>query len=158
MRQILGKVTMARRSRKEREQQKKVDPFERVRLKKLRSAERRAERKRLRDSGEVSSKTKEPPRASKWHDPNNFEWLGLNSVRMVANKIMNEAYREPAPYWLSVPKDPRPEQTNFYPCRSFERGDRVWYGFLFRAHRDEQLRIWGNRAARKELTEDARGR
>jgi hypothetical protein len=45
MRQILGKV--ARRSRKEREQQKKVDPFERVRLKKLRSAERRAERKRL---------------------------------------------------------------------------------------------------------------
>jgi hypothetical protein len=149
---------MARRSRKEHEATKKVDPFERVRLKKLRSAERRAERKRQRDSGELPDKKKDAPRPARWHDPNNFEWLGLNSVRMVANKIMNESYGHPAPYWLSVPKDPRPEQTNFYPCRSFERGDRVWYGFLFRAHRDEQLLIWNNPAAHKELTADAQGR
>jgi hypothetical protein len=145
---------MARRSKKEGKQ--KLDPFERVRLKKVRSAERRAERKRLRDSGEASTK-KQSPRATKWHDPNNFEWLGLNSVRMAANKIMNESYGQPAPYWLSVPKDPRPQQADFYPCRSFERGDRIWYGFLFRAHRDEQLHLWGNAAAHKELTEDAQG-
>lgn len=149
---------MARRTRKEREAAKKADPFERVRLKKLRAAERRAERKRLRESGEVSSSKKEAPRAQKWHDPNNFEWLGLNSVRMAAHKIMNETYRLPAPFWLSVPKDPRPPQTDYYPCRSFERGDRIWYGFLFRAHRDEQLERWANPAAHKELTEDARGR
>lgn len=149
---------MARRSRKEREAAKKADPFERVRLKKLRAAERRAERKRLRESGELPSKSKEAPRPQKWHDPNNFEWLGLNGVRMAANKITNESYRLPAPFWLSVPKDPRPPQTDYYPCRSFERGDRIWYGFLFRAHRDEQLERWANPAARKELTEDARGR
>jgi hypothetical protein len=42
---VIEVSAMARRTRKEREASKKVDPFERVRLKKLRSAERRAERK-----------------------------------------------------------------------------------------------------------------
>lgn len=150
---------MARRSRKEREAAKKVDPFERARLKKLRSAERRAERKRRKEAGEdVSPRKREAPRATEWHDPNNLAWLGLASIRMVANKIMNESYREPAPYWLSVSADPRPPQADFYPCRSFSRGDRVWYGFLFRAHRDEQLERWGRTDARKELTQDAQGR
>jgi len=149
---------MARRSRKEREAAKKADPFERVRLKKLRAAERRAERKRLRESGELPSKKKEAPRQQAWHDPNNLAWLGMISIRAAANKIMNDSYREPAPYWLSIPKDPRPPQADFYPCRSFERGDRVWYGFLFRAHRDEQLERWGRTDARKELTADASGR
>jgi hypothetical protein len=150
---------MARRSRKEREAAKKADPFERVRLKKLRAAERRAERKRRKEAGEdVSPRKRETPRATKWHDPNNFEWLGTITLRAAASKIMNESYREPAPFWLSVPKHPRPEPTDFYPCRSFERGDRVWYGFLFRAHRDEQLQRWNNPDARKELTQDARGR
>lgn len=149
---------MSRRSRKGPETKAKVDPFERVRLKKLRAAERRAERKRLRESGEVSSKKKEAPRPVQWHDPNNLAWLGMISIRAAANKIMNESYREPAPYWLSIPKDPRPPQTDFYPCRSFERGDRVWYGFLFRAHRDEQLERWGRTDAHKELTADAQGR
>lgn len=145
---------MARRDKSKKE---KIDPFERARLKKLRAAQRREERKKRRaeagDDGRRSKK--EPPRPTKWHDPNDLEWLHLNGVRTAAARIMNDTYREPAPYWLSLPKYPRPEPTNFYPCRSFERGDRVWYGFLFRAHRDEQLRIWGNRKARKELTENA---
>lgn len=150
---------MARRSRKDKQQKQKVDPFERVRLKKLRAAERRAERKRRREAGEEpSSRKREAPRENAWHDPLGLEWLHRNGIRMAANKIMNDSYREPAPYWLSISKDPRPPQTDFYPCRSFERAGRVWYGFLFRAHRDEQLERWGRTDARKELTQDAQGR
>lgn len=149
---------MSRRSRKGPETKAKVDPFERVRLKKLRAAERRAERKRRKEAGEDVSPRKREARAVAWHDPNNLGWLGLASIRMVANKIMNESYRESAPYWLSIPADPAPPQADFYPCRSFKRGDRVWYGFLFRAHRDEQLERWGRTDAHKELTADAQGR
>jgi hypothetical protein len=143
-------------ARRDKSKKEKLDPFERARLKKLRAAQRREERKKRRaeagdDDGRRSKK--EPPRPTKWHDPNDLEWLHLNGVRTAAARIMNDSYRQPAPFWLSVPKNPRPEPTNFYPCRSFERGDRVWYGFLFRAHRDEQLLIWGNKKARKELTE-----
>ena len=150
---------MARRSRKDRQSKQKVDPFERVRLKKLRAAERRAERKRRKEAGEETlPRKREAPRENAWHDPLGLEWLHRNGIRMAANKIMNDSYREPAPFWLSVPKHPRPPQADFYPCRSFERGDRIWYGFLFRAHRDEQLERWANPEAHKELTEDARGR
>lgn len=148
---------MSRRNRKDKDKKQKVDPFERVRLKKLRAAERRAERKRRREAGDLAPKKKEEPRPQKWHDPKNLEWLVGGNVRMAAYKIMNDTYRQPAPYWLSVPKDPRPPQTDYYPCRSFERGDRIWYGFLFRVQRDEQLERWNNPDARKELTEDARG-
>lgn len=88
--------------------------------------------------------------------PDDLSWLKLASIRMVAARIMNDTYREPAPFWLSVPKDPRPEPTNFYPCRSFSRGNRIWYGFLFREHRDQQILLWGGHA-RKEFTEDAQG-
>lgn len=90
------------------------------------------------------------------NDPNDLSWLKLATIRMVASRIMNDSYREPAPFWLSVPKDPRPEPTDFYPCRSFSRGNRIWYGFLFREHRDQQILLWGGHA-RKEFTEDAQG-
>lgn len=144
------------RNRKDKKKEK-VDPFERARLKKLRSAQRREERKkrRLGAGDDGLDKRKKPDRPKQLHNADDLGWLGLNSIRMAANKVLNDSYRYPAPFWLSLPANPRPEPTNFYPCRSFQRGDRVWYGFLFRAHRDEQLRLWGNPKARKELTEDA---
>lgn len=147
---------MARR--RDKGKREKVDPFERARLKKLRAAQRREERKKRRlEAGDDAPRRgrREPPRAAKLHDPNDLEWLKLGSIRMVAARIMNDTYREPAPYWLSVPADPRPEPTDFYPCRSFRRGDRIFYGFLFREHRDEQLLRWGETGGRKELTENA---
>jgi hypothetical protein len=124
-----------------RKQKDDKDDVERVRKRNrsLRNRERRQHRK---------------PKVE--NDPNDLGWLKLNGVRMAANKIMNDSYREPAPFWLSVPSDPRPEPVSFYPCRSFQRGDRTWFGFLFREHRDQQILLWGGHA-RKELTEDARG-
>lgn len=90
------------------------------------------------------------------NDPSDLSWLRLNSIRMAAYKVMNHSNREPAPFWLSIPSSPRPDPVEFYPCRSFQRGDRTWFGFLFREHRDQQILLWGGRA-RKELTEDAQG-
>ena len=104
------------------------------RIRSFRNRERRQKRKQVAD------------------DPLDLTWLLVNGVRMAAAKIMNETYREPAPFWLSMPANPRPGPSSFYPCRSHRIGDRIWYGFLFRAHRDAQALIWPK--ARKELTPD----
>ena len=144
---------MARRDKSKKE---KIDPFERARLKKLRSAQRREERKARRkeagDSGRRESR--KTPVAQSLHDPKDIGWLMMNSIRAAANKIMNESYRSPAPYWLSMPDQPNPPPTDYYPCRSHKQDGRIWYGFLFREHRDEQLIRWNNRKFRKELTPD----
>lgn len=105
----------------------------------LRNRERRQQRK---------------PKAE--NDPNDLGWLKSVGIRTAANRVMNDSYRNPAPFWLSVPSSPRPDPVDFYPCRSFQRGDRTWFGFLFREHRDQQIMLWGGRA-RKEFTEDAQG-
>lgn len=129
---------MSRRKKPDKDDADRV----RTRNRSLRNRERRERRKRQRQSPEQR--------------PDNLSWLGLCAIRMNAAKIMNDTYRQPAPFWLSIPNDPRPDPVDFYPCRSFQRGDRIWYGFLFREHRDQQVLLWGGRA-RKELTEDASG-
>lgn len=122
---------------------RKIDSKDQERIKKRSRSFRSRERRKQRTTAD--------------HDPSDLGWLKLSGIRMAACKVMNDSYRQPAPFWLSIPAVPRPEPVDFFPCRSFQRGDRIWYGFLFREHRDQQIVIWGGRA-RKELTQNAQGR
>lgn len=141
---------MARKKKTE-----KVDPEERARLKKLRSAQRREERKKRKAEGGSSSRRertgdkeweKSPPFAGivTTHETmvrDNFEWIKRSMASAYAWKIVN-SHRE-RPYWLSIKFDGgNPPVSHFYPCTSFRRGNRYYYGFLFQECRDECFRKW----------------
>lgn len=144
-------------ARKRKEKEKITDPFERVRLKKLRAAQRREERKKRREEGGDTprarrSKDDPPARAPA---PDDMSWLTVTAAKAYAEKIMN-GHRE-RPYWLSTPHalgDGNPPVAEFYPCSMFRTKERVFYGFLFREHRDLLCQRWDN--ATKEVTERVR--
>jgi hypothetical protein len=84
-------------------------------------------------------------------DPNDLLWLTRISIRTAAARILNDAGRD-RPYWLSIPKDGPDPVAEFFPCTMLSGKTRVYYGFMFRHHRDEQSLRWVN--SRKELTGD----
>jgi hypothetical protein len=138
-----------------RKSEKTIDPLERARLKKLRSAERRAERKRRREKGEQGGDSPSRPapgvKARKGADPNDRTWLFRSSALAYANKVIN--LHKERPYWLSIPHgrgDGAIPGVDFFPCTMFRTEDRTYYGFLFRIHRE--LMVDRMKDARRELT------
>lgn len=80
------------------------------------------------------------------------QWLIRASARMAANQILN-AYPE-RPYWLSIPHGPGDgvePVAGYFPCSYFRTKTRVYYGFLFREHREAVMAKWDN--ARREFLE-----
>lgn len=105
----------------------------------LRNRERREQRKR-------SAQTPQ-------NNPDDLGWLKNISIRMAAMKVLNATVDSHWPYWLSIPSLGRGRNhptSDFYPCKQTMRGDRAWYGFMFREHRDLMCERWVD--ARKELT------
>lgn len=155
-------------ARKKREKEK-VDPFERARLKKLRAAERREERKRRRAQAKAngedvgSRRSREPARAVGLEtdpdkvavrDPN--DWIRRSMTLDFAWKIVND--HRVLPYWLSIECEGPPPTSGFYPCHHHRRKStgRYYYGFLFRQCRDAVFEKWQHEYnARKELTPDS---
>lgn len=141
---------MARR----RKQDKIEDPHERARLKKLRAAQRREERKARKakagDSDEPSRRSKDAaPDYSKPMVKDDYLWIRASMAKSYAERILND--HRGRPYWLSIPHatgDGVGPVVNFYPCTTFRTKGRMYYGFLFREHRD--LFFATLRNARKE--------
>jgi hypothetical protein len=145
-------------ARKRRDKEKITDPFERARLKKLRAAERRAERKRRREAaGEDEPrgrKKSSEPDYSKPMVKDDYLWIRRGLAKGYANKILND-YKE-RPYWLSIPHElhdqiPAP---HLFPSSHFRTEGRVYFGFLFREHRDIFFATLED--ARKETTDAVR--
>lgn len=144
-------------ARRKRDKEKVTDPFERARLKKLRSAERREARKRRKaeagDDGRESRKRDAAPDYAKPMVKDDYLWIRRTLAKSYAEKVLND-YRQ-RPYWLSIPMDrgvgPVP---NFYPCTTFRVEGRMYYGFLFREHRDMFFATLED--ARKEYTDKVR--
>jgi hypothetical protein len=137
-----------------------TDPFERARLKKLRAAQRREERKKRK--AEAAAKGEDAPRRSRSAAPDyskpmvrdDYLWIRRDRQVAYANRMLNGKSR---PYWLSIPHaygDGVLPVSNFYPCTMFRTQERAYYGFMFREHRDLFLAQQEN--ARKELTDTIR--
>lgn len=142
---------MARRKKEE-----KIDPFERARIKKLRSAQRREERKRRRaeggDNPSPRRKRDEPSDYSKPMIKDDYAWVRSGLIKSFADRVLNH-FKE-RPYWLSISHalgDGNIPLVQYYPCTTFRTKDRTYYGFLFREHRDLSIGLLND--ARKELTE-----
>lgn len=110
-----------------------------------------ARKKRVRS---FRSRERRQRRENEPRDPSDLSGVRFHTVRMVAYKIINATASSPHwSYWLSIPSEGKNRNSptaDYYPCRTFIRGDRVWYGFMFREHRDDQCRLWPD--AVKELT------
>jgi len=111
------------------------------RVRSFRSSERRQQRKQKSD------------------DPQDLTWLNRVGIRVAAMKVLNEQFHDVPPFWLSIPWDyPKKvvrnhPQAQYYPCRSHRVDDRLWFGFMFREHRDAQCLLWPD--AVKELTPES---
>ncbi len=122
-------------------------------MKRRRSKERREARKSKRSGSDTSTTTKSTsPTVScvverTLHEDQQL-WSGIRA-RMTASKILND-HRE-RPWWLSIPQRAGiSPSSGYFPCMSFNSRGRVYYGFLFREHRDSAHREMPG--ARKELT------
>lgn len=141
--------------------EKVTDPFERARLKKLRAAERRAARKRRAEEGgddsPRQSRRKDTPDYSTPMVRDDYQWIRSGRARSHAKSILDKERKRP--YWLSfkykgTKKDGPLPLSHFFPCTIFRSGDRAYYGFLFREHRDMFFASLGK--GRKELTHKMR--
>lgn len=87
-------------------------------------------------------------------DAGDIRWVKLAGLKMSAMKVLNN-HRE-RPYWLSIPHssgDGIEPVSPYVPCSSFRTDDRVYYGYLFREHREATVDQWDD--ARREMTENA---
>jgi len=75
-------------------------------------------------------------------------WVIKSKLKMTALKILNDDGSRP--YWLSIPRNGPEPVAGYYPCSVFTAEGRVYYGFMFREHRDQLHERWDH--ARKELT------
>lgn len=80
--------------------------------------------------------------------PIDTTWLRTIKTVSQAEKILSR-YRA-RPYWLSIPYEGNPPVAEYLPCNLFRRHDRVYYGFLFREHREMAFNLFTD--ARRELT------
>ena len=79
-------------------------------------------------------------------------WLVRIGARMAAMKVINESPERP--YWCSIPHgvgDGVEPVAGYYPCSYFRTKTRVYYGFLFREHREAVVAKWEH--ARREFLE-----
>lgn len=107
-----------------------------------------ARKKRVRS---FRSRERRQQRKQQANDASDLSWLTRSGAVMASMKILNFKTGSETPYWLSIDKDAKPAgSADFYPARSFEHKGRIWYGFVFREHRDAQCDLWPD--ARKELT------
>lgn len=137
-------------------QEKITDPFERARLKKLRAAQRREERKKRRAQGieEPARKRQTAPDYSIPMVKDDYAWIRKDRAVAYASKMLNSKAR---PFWLSLPHsmgDGILPVSHFYPCTMFRTRSRAYYGFMFKEHRDMFFDAQEN--ARKELTDTIR--
>ena len=145
---------MARRKKEE----KVTDPFERARLKKLRAAQRREERKKRKTSGDVETSRRETkPDYDQPMVKDDFLWLRKGLAKSFANSVINDSRERP--FWLSFSYESARENgplpiSNYHPCTIFRVKGRAYYGFLFREHRD--LFFATLEDARKETTDRVR--
>lgn len=138
-----------------------LDPVEKARQKKIRAAERRANRKAGKapssseGSSSSSSKRSAAPDYSGAFVRDDFLWLRRVDALTYAHKIVN--YHRERPWWVSIAHsrdDGNPPVSHFFPCSVGRTADRVYYGFLIREHRD--LFFASRDDARKEVTEVVR--
>ncbi len=129
---------MARR----RKEKPVVDEATKKRLRQLRSAERREERKKQRvEEADVG--------------PVDVSWILRDLTMVGAMRIVNAD--KTRPYWLSIPfaqGDGNPPVSEFFPCSSFRTKERTYYGFLFRQHREAMMTRVDE--GRRELTDTVR--
>lgn len=142
-------------ARRRKEKEKITDPFERARLKKLRAAQRREDRKRRRaeEGYEPRAKQAAPDYAAPMVK-DDYLWIRRGLAKSYAEKILNSTER---PYWLSVPHRVGSGSlpvSHFHPCTMFRTKKRAYYGFMFREHRDMFFSRLED--ARKELTDTIR--
>lgn len=81
-------------------------------------------------------------------------WGWLNSKHR-ARQIIDEI--KDRPYWLSIEYDGSIPVSGVYPCKMFRHGDRVYYGFLYREHREKVFDNFYKLNPYKELTGDNNG-
>lgn len=138
--------------------EKVTDPFERARLKKLRAAQRREDRKKRRAAGGDEPARKRQSSSPDYSVPmvkDDYLWIRKDRAVAYASKMLNA--NKHRPFWLSLPHamgDGVLPVSNFYPCTMFRTGNRAYYGFLFKEHRDMFFDSQEN--ARKELTDTVR--
>ncbi len=79
-----------------------------------------------------------------------FSWLVNVTARMAAAKILNG--EKVYPYWLSRLHEPSSSGdpiAGFYPVMTFKFKDRIYYGFVFREHREAVFEKWDPDARRE---------
>lgn len=146
---------MARR--KDRKKAAPVDPEEKARIKKMRALQRREARKlnKAAKSDEPSAvrSSTGPLYSDPTYQKDDFEWIRRSLAQGYATKILND--NRERPYWLSIrhgPEDGVEPVAHVYPCSYFRTKSRVYYGFMFREHRDMIFTKWReDKRARKEL-------
>lgn len=135
-----------------------VDPAEKARLKKLRAAQRRAERKLRRQKEGGETERSSTPKTYSGANPivqDDHEWLRRDKTLAIAVKLLND--HKARPFWLSIPHeagDGNPPVAGYYPCTMFRTKKRAYYGFMLREHRDTLYYLLED--ARKELVDKVR--
>lgn len=114
-----------------------LDENQKKRVRSFRSKERREQRKRRTDNKR----------------PDDITWLTNIALHMSAMRIINN--HKERPYWVSIPwgeNDGIEPVSGYLPCSSIRTKTRVYYGFLFREHRDAMY-LEHIETARKEFTD-----
>ena len=123
-----------------------LSPERRRELRREKSRKRRQERKQQQATAPAATSPEKSP-----EEEAQF-WLGMR-VRSRGHQVINEI--RDRPYWLSLRMSVgSPPVSGYFPVVYFQRGNRWFYGFLFREHREafyRRMKKAGNRV-RKELT------
>lgn len=140
-----------------------VDPEERARLKKMRALQRREARKLNRASRASEAPTERMSTGPLYSDPtyqkDDYEWLRRGQAKAFASKIMNDTRERP--YWLVIDRRTYEDAgirtdpvAHFYPCSYTVRGNKAFYGFLFREHRDIVWEKWSEVHRARKVTRE----
>lgn len=141
-----------------------VDPEEHARLKKLRALQRREARKLNRASRTSDAPIERTSTGPLYSDPtyqkDDYEWLRRIQAKAFAQKILNDSRERP--YWLVIDRrtygdagirtDP---VAHFYPCSYAVRGNKAYFGFLFREHREIVWERWSEVHRARKISHDA---
>ena len=140
-----------------------VDPEERLRLKKLRALQRREARKQDRALARPDATSERSSTGALYSDPtyqkDDYEWLRRGQAKAFASKIMNDTRERP--YWLVIDRRTYEDAglrtdpvAHFYPCSYTVRGNKAYYGFLFKEHRDIVWEKWSEVHRARKVTRE----